>query len=535
LAASYDAVVIGAGHNGLICGAYLARAGLKVCVLERRSLIGGACVTEEVWPGYRVSTASYVMTLLQPKVILDLELARFGYEIIKSPPLFQPFPDGRHIVSWDRLDRLVAEYAKFSPKDADAYPHYREHMLGIAATLRRLLWEIPVDPFPRSLPELLDFLRFAWRFRGSINRFLAIRDLLTMSAFDYLSRWFESDVVKLAIGFYAAGGGGQPASMKLDGTAYMLARSFLRDDSTAAGGVGFVRGGMGGITEAIAASGRAHSLETRTDAAVSSMIVKNGRATGVRLSTGEEISARVVIANASAQTTFLKLVQPADLPSEFRSRIAGFRTRSTCFKVHLAVDRLPRYSSFDSAHHGFSYPVQLRIAPSIGYMEEAFADAEQGHISRRPYLTVMTPSVVDASLAPTNKHVITIFGGHAPPDVVPDDQEQQRDMLYQRVAAVLDEYAPGFGDAVLHRQVLAPWDLEQVFDLPGGHVHHGDMGADQLFHLRPARHYARYRSPIPRLYVCGASTHPGGGVTGVNGHNAAQVVLADARRGLLRS
>jgi phytoene dehydrogenase-like protein len=530
MARSFDAVIVGAGHNGLVCGAYLAKAGLRVCVLERRSVVGGAATTEEVWPGYRVSTASYVMGLLQPKIILDLELARFGYEVIEPTPLLQPFPDGRHIVFWREPCRLAAEFAKFSPDDAAVFPRYRRTMLRFGSLVQRLLWEAPPDLPLRGPRDLYDFLRFVWRFRGFAGDFHEIWRLLTMSAFDYLQRWFSSDAVKLAIGFYAAGGGGQRASMKTPGTAFMLARSCIRNNDTPAGSTGFVRGGMGGISDAIAASGRSRGLEIRTSAPVAAIQVKNGNAMGVALESGEEIAAPLVIANASAQTTFLDLVEPAALPEPFLSDIRSLRARSTGFKVHLAVDRLPRYRGFDAAELGFPYPTQVRIAPDIAYMEAAFADAEHGRNARHPYLTVTTQSVLDPGLAPDGKHIISIYGGHAVSEALPGDRDRLRQEMTERVLAVFGAYASDVSEAILHHQTLMPWDLERIFGLPGGHVHHFDMSADQMFSLRPAPGFARYRSPINGLYICSASAHPGGGVTGVPGHNAARTVLRDLKR-----
>lgn len=535
MARSFDAIIVGAGHNGLVCGAYLAKAGLKVCVLERRHVIGGAATTEELWPGYRFSTASYIMGLLQPKIILDLELARFGYEIIEPTPLLQPFPDGRHIVFWRDPDRLAAEFAKFSAKDAVVFPAYRRHMMRLGDLVRRLLWETPVDLKSDQPGEMFGLLRFAWRYRSFSGDFHELWRLLTMSAFDYLTRWFSSDAVKLGIGFYAAGGGGQRASMTTPGTAFMLARSFIRDNETPAGNTGFVRGGMGSIAEAIARSGARNGMEVRTDAAVVAIRMKDGHAAGVALQSGEEIGAPLVVANASAKTTFLDLVEAGTLPAPFLSDIRNLRDRSSGFKVHLALDRLPDYRGFDAATLGFAYPTQVRIAPSTDYMEEAFADAERGNNAKKPYLTVMVQSVLDPTLAPAGKHVLGVYGGHAVSEATPDDQDRLREEMLSRVLAVLGDYATDINGAILHSQTLMPWDFERIFGLPGGHVHHADMSADQMFWLRPAPGYSRYRSPISGLYICGASAHPGGGVTGVPGHNAAQAILRDMKRGTPRS
>ncbi len=525
----YDAVIVGAGHNGLVCGTYLAKAGLKVCAIERRPVIGGPAVTEELWPGYRISVASFVMTLLQPKIMLDLELDRFGLEVVETAPGFQPFPDGRCIVFWPETDRVAAEIAKFSHRDAEAYPRYVAHMEGLVPALRRLLFEIPVDPTTGRLRDLARAVRLVWRYRGLGDRFYDLWDLLTLSAHDLLSRWFESDEVLAMLGSYASGSGGN-IGPKSPGSAYVLARPFLRDQTTAAGRSGLVRGGMGTISKAIAASGAQFGLETRVDAAVRHIVVEGGKAVGVELVSGEVIRSRIVVANASAKTTFLKLLDSAKLPPGFLKDIRDFRTTSTCFKINLAVDQPPRFTAFEAAKLDFPYPGAIVIAPNVDELERAFDSAKYGEMARKPYLWMMVPSMFDPSVAPPGKHVVSIFGGHVPYRLRDRDwDDDSREELFRLVMDAVAEYAPGFGNSVTHKQVLTPVDLERIFDLPGGHVHHGDLSVDQIFFKRPARHFADYRSPIENLYQCGASTHPGGGVTGVPGHNAARVILEDRR------
>lgn len=526
---TYDAVIVGGGHNGLVCGAYLSRAGMDVLVLERRHLVGGAAVTEELWPGYKVSVASYVMALLQPQVILDLELARHGFEVLKPPPMFQPFPDGRYLIFWDDLAKTCEEIARFSRKDAQAYPAYREHMRGIGLVARRILWETPPDPGSGKLGDTIDLLKFAWRYRDIGERFYDLYDTMTLSAYDLLRRWFESDAIIAALGFYASGGGAN-SGIKTPGSAYVLLRSFIRAHDTPAGTWGFVRGGMGAISEAIAASGRAHGMTIRTDAEVARITTRDGRATGVALRSGEEIAARSVVANASAKTTFLRLLPDGELPSAFVDRVRQIRDASTSFKVNLAVERLPTYPAFDRALAGFDHPAQVRIGPSVDYIERAHDESKYGAFSRRPVLTVMTPSLVDSTLAPNGHYVMSIFGAHAPYALRGRTWDDARDDLYATALDTWRDLAPDAGEGVLHRQVLTPVDFERIFDLPGGHVHHGELSADQIFFRRPVAHCADYRTPISSLYLCGASVHPGGGVTGVPGHNAARVVLSDLRK-----
>ena len=524
----YDAVIVGGGHNGLVCGNYLARAGLSVCVLERRELLGGAAVSEALWPGYRVSTASYTMALLQPKVILDLELAKYGYEVLKPPPMFVPLEGGRALVFHDDQQRVAAQIGALCAADGQVYPQYRAYMAGLAQVVRRFLWETPPDLSRTGPAARMAMVSLAWRFRDLGAQFFDIYDMLTLSAYDFLSRWFSSDTVKAALGFYAAAGGGN-SSMKSPGSAYILLRGFIRDNGTAAGGSGFIRGGMGQISEAIAASGRAHGMQTRTAAAVASIVVEAGRAVGVQLESGETIGARVVIANASAKTTFRKLIDASELPPEFLRDIDRIRDRGTSYKVHLGLRRLPVFRGFDAAANGFDYPAQMRIGPSIDYIEQAFDASKYGRFSDKPCLTVVTPSVVDPTVAPAGHHLMSIFGAHAPYELRGRSWDAAREDLYDTTLKALEVHAPDIRDCIVEHHVLTPLDLERIFDLHGGHVHHGELSADQIFFRRPVRHYADYRSPIEGLFQCGASTHPGGGVTGVPGHNAAKVVLRHCR------
>jgi phytoene dehydrogenase-like protein len=524
MANQYDAVIIGAGHNGLVCGAYLARKGFKVCLLERRALAGGAAVSEAVWPGYRVSVASYTMALLQPRIIEELELAKHGYEIIVPPPMMHLYGGGRSLIVRAEGPRLFDDIARFSAKDADAYSKYRAHMAQLGKLVADMLWEIPPDPADAALAARSRLLGFAWRFRDMGERFYDLYDVLTLSARDYLARWFESDEMITAMGFYSSCGGAATGICS-PGSAYVLLRGFIRDHGTAAGPAGFVRGGMGSISDAIAASGRAHGMEVRCDAPVASVEVKGERATGVRLASGEVIEAGCVISNVATKVLFQQLVDARHVPPEFRTRVAQIRDRSTAFKVNLALNRLPVFKDFDARAAGFDYPAQVRIAPSVEYMERAWDAAKYGEISPRPPLVVMSPSAVDHSVAPEGKHLMSIFGQHAPYALREGSWDTQRERLYEIVLDTLAEYAPDVRECVDAAQVLSPVDLERIFALPGGHVHHGELSADQIFFRRPVRGAADYRTPVRGLYQCGASVHPGGGVTGVPGHNAAQVVM----------
>ncbi|WP_087046363.1 phytoene desaturase family protein [Caballeronia ptereochthonis] len=529
MANRYDAVIIGAGHNGLVCGAYLARKGFKVCLLERREIAGGAAVSEPVWPGYRVSTASYTMALLQPRIIQELELAKYGYEIVVPSPMLHLYGDGRSLVLRAEGERLFADIARFSEADAEAYGKYRAHMTKLGKVVSEMLWEIPPDPADNALSARSRLLGFAWRFRDMGEQFYELYDVLTLSARDFLGRWFESDEMITAMGFYASCGGAA-TSICSPGSAYVLLRGFIRDHTTGAGPAGFVRGGMGAISEAIAASGKAHGMEVRCDAPVAEVLIDGERATGVRLASGERIEAGCVISNVATKVLFQQLVNAKHVAPEFLSRVARIRDRSTAFKVHLALNRLPTFKDFDAQAAGFAYPAQVRIAPSVEYLERAWDAAKYGGIAPHPALVVMTPSVVDPGVAPEGKHLISIFGQHAPYALREGTWNTQRERLCQIVLDTLAVHAPDIRECIDDAQVLSPADLERIFALPGGHVHHGELSADQIFFRRPVQGAADYRTPIKGLYQCGASVHPGGGVTGVPGHNAAQVVMRAERR-----
>ncbi|MBX3567047.1 MAG: NAD(P)/FAD-dependent oxidoreductase [Rhizobiaceae bacterium] len=527
----YDVVIVGAGHNGLVCGAYLAKAGLKVCVLERRPLVGGACATEEVWPGYKVSTAAHMLGLLQPRVILDLELQKFGYEVLSTPPIVQPIDGAGPIVLWRETDRLAAQLARFSAKDAAAYPRYVDHLAKMGPIFRRLMWEIPFDPAVMSLRNLRDMAMFAWRNRGFVGRFHDVTDLLTMSAYDYLGRWFESDAAMAIMGYYPAGGSGQSVGYHTEGTAYFLLRGQLRDSTTPAGGTGLVRGGMGTVADAIRKSGARFGMETRVDAEVARILVESGKAVGVALSNGDEVRADLVISNASARHTFTSLVDDAAVSSEFRSRLSAFGGHATAFKVHLAVEDLPRLDGIEASGFGDGQPSQITIAPSVAWLEQAYGDLQAGTPSRRPYLTVQIPSVVDPTLAPQGRHLMSIYGGHIPSGPGADHGEGTKQAVTDRVIETIKLFAPTWSGAYLHRHVMLSSDYEQQFGLPGGNPHHADLSLSQLFFRRPVAGYADHRTPVRDLYLCSASNHPGGGVTGIPGYNAALVVLRALGRG----
>ena len=524
----YDVVVIGAGHNGLVCAAYMAQAGLRVCVVERSGEIGGPVQTKELWPGFHLSVASFWMSLLQPKIMIDLKLREHGVKVIDTPPGFQPFRDGRSLVFWPDVARMAEEIRAFSAHDAAAYPAFVAHMEALVPHLRKLLFEVPVDPTTGRLKDLAKTASFAWRFRSIGPSFYDLWDLLTLSAHDYLKRWFNSPEILTVYGCYASGSGGN-IGPKSPGSAYVLARPYLRESDTEAGPGGLVEGGMGSIARALGAAAKERGVEIRVNAPVSKVQVKDGAAVGVELASGERISARAVVSNANAKTLFLRLLNPQDLPPDVVAAAERIRTESSCFKINLAASTLPAWTAL--ASRGMQGPPgSITIAESLDELQLAFEAAGHGRMAEKPYLWILTPSAFDPTVAPPGRHTVSIFGGHVPYRLASgawDDAARER--LYEIVMTQIERYAPGFAAHVLHKQVLVPPDLEAMFDLPGGHVHHGELSLDQIFFRRPFAHYADYRSPIKGLYQCGASTHPGGGVTGVPGYNASRVVVGDLK------
>jgi phytoene dehydrogenase-like protein len=528
MANTYDVIVIGAGHNGLVCGAYLAQAGLKTLVLERREIFGGAAVTEEFAPGFRASRFSYVMSLLHPRVIRDLQLKAFGLEVLPANDLFCPLGGDDYIVFSDDLKKTQAEFARFSRRDAQVYPEFARYLEESAAVVRRLLFETPVDPVRRKWSTFRQSAALLWRERRIGDQAYRLVDLLTQSAHDYLSAWFENDIIKSVLAYYASIG--TFAGPKSPGSAYVIMHH-LMGEHQGAGGWGFIRGGMGAITGAIERSAARFGMQVLTRAPVAEVQVSAGRATGVRTADGREFKARAVVSNAAATTLFGRLVPREHLPAEFLREIETFRTFSTAFKMNIAAHAPPRYRAFDAAKVGFEYPTYVHIAPGIDYLERAYDDAKYGWYSSRPFLTPVAPTLVDDSLAPPGKHVINIFGGHAPYALRGGASwEQEKPNLTRAALAVLEEMAPGFTDQIISIETLVAPELEAIVGLPQGHIFHGELSADQLFWQRPASHWSDYRTPVRGLYQCGSSTHPGGGVSGIPGHNAARELLKDWKR-----
>jgi phytoene dehydrogenase-like protein len=523
---TFDAIVVGAGHNGLVTAAYLARAGRRVLVLEARELVGGCAVTEELWPGYRVSTAAYLSSLLQPKVVRDLDLHRFGYAVdAKDPAFFSPFPDGRHMFLWQDPARTFAELAKFSRRDAEAYPRYEAHLERLAAVVESVLLTTPPD-FPPSRPgDFLEYLKLAGRLRGlSRSELVGLVKIFTQSAADFLDSWFESEELKVTLatdGVIGANGG--PRS---PGTAYILMHHCMGGVDGHRGLWGFVRGGMGAISNAIAASARSRGAVIRTRAPVEKILVRAGRAAGVVLGDGGEIRAPVVASNLDPRRTFLHLVDPRELPEPFLEGIRGFRSEGTSLKMNLALGALPQFRACPGAP-GPQHKATMHICPSLDYVERAWDDAKYGRPSHSPLIEMTIPTMYDPSLAPPGRHILGIFLQYAPYTLRGTTWDQQREPYSERILDVIEEYCPNIRAVVEHRHTLTPLDLERRFGLTGGNIFHGEMSLDQMFVLRPLAGWAKYRTPVRGLYLCGSGAHPGGGVMGAPGHNCAREILRD--------
>jgi phytoene dehydrogenase-like protein len=524
----YDALIIGGGHNGLVCACYLAAAGLRVRVLERRGIVGGAAVTEEFHPGFRNSIASYTVSLLQPKVIRDLRLAAHGLRIVERPfANFLPLPDGRSF----RLGGpdAAAEVAKLSARDAERLPAYHAMIERVADVIRASVLETPPN-VGGGLRDLAGALRLGGRARGlDMPARRDLLDLFTKSAGELLDWWFESDPLKAALGWDAVVG--HYASPYAPGSAYVLLHHAFGEVNGRRGVWGHAIGGMGAITQAMAAEARARGVEISVDAPVARIDVAGGRAAGVTLADGRTLEARVVAGAINPRLLFLDLVAPGDLDADFRARIERWKCGSGTFRMNVALAELPEFACAPGrgveAHHRSG----IVMAPSLGYMDRCWLQARTRGVPDAPIVEMLLPSTVDDTLAPPGTHVATLFCQHFAPEL-PDGAswDARRDEAVERIVDTVTAYAPNFRRAIVGMQALSPLDLERTFALPGGDIFHGKLTLDQLYSARPVLGYADYRSPIRGLYLCGAGAHPGGGVTGAPGHNAAGEILRDWRR-----
>ena len=529
----YDAAIIGGGHNGLVCAAYLAAAGLKVVVLERRAVVGGAAVTEEFYPGFRNSTASYTVSLLNPKVLHDLDLAGHGLRIVERPlQNFLPLPDGRYLKVG--AGRTRAEVAKFSTKDPTRLDAYSGRLEAVADVLRALVLETPPNVTEgHPVAAILELIK-AGRLGNRLRR-LGLegqRDLVTLftaSAGDYLDSWFESDPIKAVLGF--DGIVGNYASPYSPGSAYILLHHCFGEINGKKGIWAHAIGGMGAITQAMAKAAMARGVDIRLSTAVREVIVEKGRAVGVATESGERIRASAVISNLNPKLLFSRLIDPANLIEDFQKRIENWRNGSGSFRINVALSELPDFTALPGRDLAEHHASGIIIAPDLNYMEQAYFDARTHGWSRKPIVEMMISSTIDDTLAPKGQHVASLFCQHVAPHLPNGESwDDHRDEVADLMIDTIDAYAPNFKASVLGRQVLSPLDLERTFGLIDGDIFHGKLDLGQMFSSRPLLGHADYRGPIPGLYMCGSGTHPGGGVTGAPGHNAAREILRDYKK-----
>jgi phytoene dehydrogenase-like protein len=524
MADHYDAIIVGGGHNGLTCAAYLARAGRKTLVLERRHVLGGAAVTEEVFPGFKFTVCSYVVSLLRPEVIRELELARHGLHITPLDSAFVPMENGDRLAIYSDAASTREEIRRHSRRDAEMAPKFSQMMYEMAFAVKPILGTVPPDPSRpglRGLRTLRDLGQHVQRLGK--RAFHDLTKLMTMSVSDLLDEWYESDVLRALSALN--GIIGTMLGPKSPGTAYVLLHHYMGELDGAFTAWGCQRGGTGGVSEAIASAARSLGAEIRVEAPVAKVIVKNGAAVGVALESGEEIRARTVVSGADPRVTFRKLVDARDLPEDFVAAIDRFKFRGSSGKVNLALDALPVFPAMKD-------PALIRgmieIAPSMDWLERAYDDASYGGFSRRPYMDISIPTTADPTMAPPGKHVMSIFVQYAGYDM-PEygTPAQQREAFGDAVISTLCEFAPNLKDVILHKQVLTPFDLEQKIGLTEGNIFHGELTLDQLFCFRPVPGFADYRTPIRNYYQCGSGTHPGGGITAGPGRLAALEILRD--------
>ena len=524
---NYDVVVIGGGHNGLVHAAYLARAGKKVLVCERRHVLGGAAVTEELFPGFKFSVASYVVSLLRPEIIRDLDLPRHGMEILPLDGTFTPMPNGDYLWRVNDHAKTRLEIARHSRVDAEAYDEYGKAMVEMGRFVKPILGMTAPDPTSLALKGLKDLLFLARRFQRlpGQDKYNQVQ-LMTMSAADFLDQWFETDVLKATMS--ASGIIGTFLGVRSPGTAYVLLHHYMGEIDGAFRSWGLVRGGTGAISNAIAGAAREAGAEIRTEASISRILVQNGQARGIALENGDEILANVVSSSVDPRLTFVKFVGAENLPGDFAEDVSRYKFRGSSGKVNLALDALPNFTCLPGA--GAHLRGAISISPSVEYMERAYDDAKYGRFSRRPYLDVVIPSLTDPSIAPPGKHVMSCFVQYAPYHLKEGTWDEKREEFGDNVINTLSEYAPNLRDIILHRQVLTPLDIERRFGLSEGNIFQGELSLEQLFFLRPVPGWAQYRTPIRNLYMCGSATHPGGGIMGAPGLNAAQKILKEWKR-----
>src|SRR3989442_8955860 len=524
----YDAIVIGGGHNGLVRAAYLARVGLSTLVLERRHVLGGAAVTEEIFPGFRFSVASYVVSLLRPEIIRELNLPKHGLEILPLDGTFTPL-DGDYLWRVNDHAATMRELRRWSRMDAEAYEEYGQLMVDMARFIKPILSVVPPDPGRLDRRPWFRLVRLARQFRDLPERHQAtFLQLMTMSAADFLNQWFETDPLKATMA--ASGIIGTYQGVRSPGTAYVLLHHYMGEIDGAFRAWGIPKGGTGGVSNAIASAARSLGVEIRTEAPVARIVVRNGRASGVALESGEEIEATDVLSSVDSSRTFLGLLETGTLDPEFEQEVRRFKFRGSSGKVNLAVDRLPDFACLPGL--GEHLRGAISFSPALDEMERAYDDAKYGHFSKKPYIDMIIPTLVDPSMAPPGKHVISCFVQYAPYRLAPElgTWDDQREAFGDAVIDRIAEFAPNIRDIILFRDVQTPLDIERTIGLTEGNIFQGELSLEQLFFNRPVPGYARFRTPIRDLWLCGSATHPGGGIMGANGRLAALEVLHGRKR-----
>jgi phytoene dehydrogenase-like protein len=522
----YDAIVIGGGHNGLTAAAYLARAGRKVLVLERRHVLGGAAVTEEIFPGFKFSVASYVVSLLRPEIIRDLDLPRHGLEILPLDGTFTPMPNGDYLWRVNDHAQTQREIRRHSKLDAEAYDEYGKAMVEMARFVKPILNMTPPDPMSLNPRELMKLLFLGNRFRGLADgdRYNQLQ-LMTMSAVDFLDQWFETDVLKATMS--ASGIIGTFLGVRSPGTAYVLLHHYMGEIDGAFRSWGFARGGTGAISNAIASAAREAGVEIRTEAAVERISVRGGQATGVVTTNGDELEADLVLSSVDPHLTFLRFLDAKELPEDFVAEVQRYKFRGSSGKVNLALDALPEFTCLPGP--GPHLRGAVSISPGVDYMERAYDQAKYGEFSSRPYIDMVIPTLTDPSVAPPGKHILSCFVQYAPYKLASGNWDQQREAFGDTVIDTIAEYAPNLRDIILHRQVLTPLDIERQFGLTEGNIFQGELTLEQLFFARPVPGWAQYETPIRNLWMCGSATHPGGGIMGAPARNCARRILGQTR------
>jgi phytoene dehydrogenase-like protein len=530
---SYDAIIIGGGHNGLVSAAYLARSGARTLVLESRATLGGAATTESPWedaPHLRVTRLSYVMSLMPPTIVRELNLERHGYKVHPMGPYYQAFPEGGSLTIYDDPARTHEQLAKFSKKDADAWPKWNEWLESIAEVLGPLLTQVPPNIGSHKPAELLGLAKLGWSQRGMTTRMMGdVTRLLTMSIADLLDDWFESPQIKGALA--VNGVIGTWAGPAEPGTAYVMAHHSIGDVGDGQlGSWGYPEGGMGAVSEAIARSARSFGAEIRTKAKVSRVLVRGGQVTGVALENGDEINAPLVVTTLHPRTAFLDQLSRSDLPDTFVNDIEHWKTRSGVVKINLALGELPNFTADPSSGLAEHHTGSVEMAPTMEYIETAFQDARTGTAALMPFSDSVIPTTLDKTLNPDGTHIMSLFTQYVPAEWAAEPHTEELDAYTDRLIDLYDQVAPGFKSSILHRDVVGPHEMEQEYGLIGGNIFHGELSLEQLFHMRPAPGFADYRTPIAGLYNGSSATHAGGGVCGIPGWQAAKAALADKKR-----